>query len=257
MNTSDRLMALVMTGSLAGGAVWRSTRPAGEAPRPRAPIGWIAVCDGSDSGTGQGCTADALAALAGRWARTAGARARSSFVVLGVGSSRDGATVLFQRSVPESWGPNALAARNRFVDELQRDLRALPIRTTGSALLEALHVASQRLHEHAGPRRLVVLSDLRQVTPGTWNFERRVPRAPDFQTWVDQQHLRASVPEGTALFVCGVHSLRGQTRHAQSARMDERRRALWSDVFARMGSPGVELHASCDDATLAGIPADF
>lgn len=256
MNTSDRLMALVMTGSLVGGAGWRLSRPAGEAPRSREPIGWIAVCDGSDSGTGQGCTADALSSLAVRWARTAGSRARSSFIVLGVGASRDGATVLFQRSVPGSWGPNALAAHNRFVDELQRDLHALTIRTTGSALVEALHVAAQRLREHAGPRQLVVLSDLRQVTPGTWNFERRVPRTLDFQAWVDQQHLRASMPEGTALFVCGVHSLRGETRHAQSARMDERRRALWADVFARMGAPGVELHASCDEATIAGIPGE-
>ncbi|MDO9016927.1 MAG: hypothetical protein Q8S73_20320 [Deltaproteobacteria bacterium] len=250
MTASDRLMALVLVGGLAGGAAWR-LNGAPSQPPARPQVNWLAVCDGSDSGTGQGCTPASLATVAGRWVRAAAGRPGSTFTVMGVGTTRDGAAVLFQRRVPNGWGANAVAARQGFVRDLERDLGAMTITASGSALVEALQVAARRLAESPGAHRLVVMSDLRQVTRGVWNFERELPRAPSFQAWIDEQHLRATLPMGSVLFVCGVHSLRGPARRAQSARMDERRRALWGDVFARMGVGPVDLHAACDDATLA------
>jgi hypothetical protein len=254
MTNSDRNALMLLAAAVAAAGYHFAHRaPSAHAEVRRQPIALVAVCDVSDSGSDRTCTAAAIASAATRWAEQAERLPGSSFEVILVGDGRDGVETAMRATVPERWGPNVLAAQRRWREGLVAQARGFTPRPRGSAIVEALGVAAQSLHERRDARRtLLLMSDLRQVTPRVWNFERGVPRRDLFVRWLTAQRLGASL-QGIALRVCGVHPFRASSRVAQTAALDGRRRALWSEVFAEMGAPGVELRAGCDDDTVRAL----
>ena len=127
------------------------------------PLHVAVVCDQSDSMLGLTCDEGTLQAAFDAWMAQSGGMPGSSFEVFGVGTSRDGverlAHVLAEGVPAGERVALLLAARGR----LDTGLDAAP---TGSAVAEAVSVAAATLRSRTGGRDLVILSDLRQVTPG-------------------------------------------------------------------------------------------
>jgi len=73
---------------------------------------------------------------------------------------------------------------------------------------------------------------------GFWNFERRVPRAPEFERWLDATGLRVKLAGTIELLVCGFHSESPSATSHESAANYNRTRAVWEQVFESWGAAG-------------------
>jgi hypothetical protein len=120
----------------------------------------------------------------------------------------------------------------------------------GSAIAEGVWRVARRLNEVPGRKVLVVASDLRQVTPGVWNFERHVPRADLFLKWIGAQGLTVQHSSAIELVVCGVHSQSPAGTSPAKADRYNRTRALWERVFAVW-----QLHGGVTEQCFAGVGA--
>jgi hypothetical protein len=103
----------------------------------------------------------------------------------------------------------------------------------GSAIAEALHVALGDLQRHRGNLRMVVHSDLRQVTPGRWNFERSVPKPATFLRWLEEQRLVGDL-RNVDLRLAGMHHRRAPGAAPFDAKLAEQVEVVWRDAFGRM-----------------------
>ncbi|MEW6755823.1 MAG: hypothetical protein AB1505_33320 [Candidatus Latescibacterota bacterium] len=206
---------------------------------PQQSCHWAVVFDASDSGLGLVATPQTLQRLFRDWVRQALHGPGSSFVVLVPGQSRDTARGVCHIAVPATWGPGVSRAQSAFVGRGLEEVGALRM-SGGSAIAEAIQVAVLGLRERVGTRRLVVVSDLRQVTPGRWNFERTVPPPAAFLGWLEHEGLLPDL-QGVDLEVVGVHSRRGPEAPEFTGAQEMALRALWEAVFGRMGVTQVAL----------------
>ncbi len=206
------------------------------------------VCDRSNSMLGQACDAALLHATFDEWLIRSGGAPGSSFDVFGVGASRDGAERLAHVAAGgESAGERVallLAARRR----LATGLDSAP---SGSAIAEAVSVAAATLRDRAGERELVILSDLRQVTPGTWNFEVSSPTPEAFAAWLRFGGLSSDL-RGVEVRACGLHHQRAPGSPPFDAILAGRVEAVWKRAFDVMGATGARLDGDCaGDASLS------
>lgn len=206
------------------------------------------VCDRSDSMLGSSCGAPALEAAYDRWVLDAGAIEGSSFTVYGVGASRDAAVVL-RRMVATGQSPGEriallLGARGLLGGGLQDA-------PTGSALAEALDVATSELSLVRGHRSILIFSDLRQVTPGTWNFEVAAPEAKEFTGWLRRAGLLSEV-RGVEVQACGLHHRRAPGARRYDAPLARRVEHAWSDALQAMGATSAALGAGCPNTLMPG-----
>jgi len=196
----------------------------------------ILLCDRSSSAAEFSCSANTVLD-AGRWWADE-ATLGGTFEVWVIGDGID-IPRLVSETYPEHFRPpvseSKRAWRQAFEARLGDKGGTVPT-NTGSAIAEALWRVSRRLNEAGRGRTVLILaSDLRQVTPGMWDFERHVPRPAEFIAWLRRMDLMLEMRTGTELTVCGFHSetLAGTSR--STAASYHRTRALWEQVFKAWG----------------------
>jgi hypothetical protein len=111
-----------------------------------------------------------------------------------------------------------------------------------STIAEAISATVRRLRERNGRYRLIVLSDLHQITTGVWNFDQAVPLSPLFIVWLKRTQFFTDLRDIPVL-ACGLHTGHfGSYRAAHATRLHD----LWQAVFQASGAPEVKLFSSCD-----------
>ena len=212
------------------------------------PLHAATVCDASPSAAGAACTPDALLHSYDAWLAR-GVIVGSSFRVWVVGINTGSAARAFEITTPDlpldERVAVLLAARQevvRVVDQAHTH--------AGSAIAEALTVAITDLAGRQGGKRLFVLSDLRQTTPGVWAFDQHVPSAKTFVEWLDGERL---LPESRdiAIQVCGLHFGPAPGHASFDARHAAELKAVWIDAFAAMHPASLSMHGQCDADTFA------
>src|SRR2546426_445489 len=167
----------------------------------------ILLCDRSSSAAEFSCSANTVLG-AGRWWADEAALG-GTFELWLIGGGID-IPRLVSETYPEDFRPpvseSKRAWRHAFEARLGGTGGTLPT-NTGSAIAEALWRVSRRLNEASRGRKVLILaSDLRQVTPGAWDFERHVPRPAEFLAWLGRMDLSLELRADVQLMVCGVHS---------------------------------------------------
>jgi len=206
------------------------------------------LCDRSSSGAEVSCPARTVLDAARYWADAAESRGGTFEIWLfsrgiePIQFASEEYPLRFKAPVSETkrvW-------RRRFEARLAARAAQLPT-GGGSAIAEGVWRVARRLNEVPGRKVLVVASDLRQVTPGVWNFERRVPRADQFLKWIGTQGLTVQHPSAIELVVCGVHSESPAGSSPAEADSYNRTRAVWERVFAVW-----QLHGGVTEQCFAG-----
>lgn len=221
-----------------GPRVWQAM--ASPAANSSGPLHMAVLCDRSDSTQGA-CNATALRGTFNLFIAESQATTGSSLSIYRVGSSSETVRSVLSFSIPErSMGEKAallLSTRNEL-----SGLLADTAEEDASAVAEAIQVAVNRMREQAGRYQLVVLSDMRQVTPGgVWNFEASIPSPQRFATWLEKQGLLADLRDVSVL-VYGLHN-----RHTNAALMEQIRGA-WAGAFRVMGSRDVKMFETYEAA---------
>src|SRR2546430_13243644 len=227
--------ALVKTASLLMLVVLAAGACAGAHAHEDSQVHAILLCDRSSSAAEFSCSANTVLG-AGRWWADEAALG-GTFEVWLIGDGID-IPRLVTESYPDRFRPpvsqSKRAWRDAFEARLGRNGGTLPT-NTGSAIAEALWRVSRRLNEAGRGRKVLILaSDLRQVTPGAWDFERHVPRPAEFISWLRRMDLMLELRAGVELTVCGFHS-ETPTGTSRSTASYHRTRALWEQVFTAWG----------------------
>ncbi|MBN2372922.1 hypothetical protein JXL19_03935, partial [bacterium] len=112
----------------------------------------------------------------------------------------------YSQRMPETFPMPAGQSKKYWIMDFKKDLqnavKGLPSRT-GSAVIEGIFISSRRLNEYDGDKFLIIYSDMRQFTPGIWNFEKEIPEPDRFKKWIDQQYLNPLLDPDTQVTVCG------------------------------------------------------
>ena len=206
------------------------------------------LCDRSSSGAELSCPARTVLDVGRYWADAAESRGGTFEIWL---FGRGIEPIQFaSEEYPRRFKPPVSETKRLWRQGFEARLaaRAAQLPTGGgSAIAEGVWRVARRLNEAAGQKVLVVASDLRQVTPGVWNFERRVPRADLFLKWIGAQGLTVQHPSAIELVVCGVHSESPAGTSPDRADRYNRTRALWERVFAVW-----QLHRGVTEQCFAG-----
>lgn len=202
----------------------------------------VVVYDASNSGLELVAKPETIRTAFDGWVQEAIYQPGASFAVLVVGKSRDSAREVFRRAIPPTWGPGVNQAKVRFLQHNRQALNQVDLTGGGSAIAEAIHRAAARLHEQMGTYRLQIVSDMRQVTLGVWNFERSVPQPEVFLQWLERERLLADLT-GVEVEINGLHSQRGPDAPEFTAAMEEQLRGLWQEVFERLGAEKVIMRS--------------
>ncbi|MCM2332836.1 MAG: hypothetical protein NDI82_02700 [Anaeromyxobacteraceae bacterium] len=199
------------------------------------------VCDRSDSMLGLSCDGKALEAAYDRWLERSGAATGSTFAVYGVGTGRDTASVLFRVAASSRTPGERLVA---LLEARARVAAGLGSAPAGSALVEALDVAAGDLKARQGTKSVLLLSDLRQVTPGTWNFEVAAPEPAAFAAWLRSSRLLPPL-RGVELQACGLHHRRAPGAKHYDAALARRVEQAWAGALREAGAGGAAIGAIC------------
>ena len=210
-------------------------------PAVAPPLHVAIACDRSDSTQGAACTPAALLRAFDLWVAEGLAQPGASLSVEMVGPLRDALRSVYHVSVPDL----SVGERVAFVLGARRELAQLlagSVEKYASTIAEAISVTVRRLRERNGRYRLVVLSDLHQITAGVWNFDRAVPPPPTFIAWLKKTQLFSDLRDIPVL-ACGLHTGHyGSYSAAHATRLHD----LWQAVFQAAGAPEVKLFSSCD-----------
>jgi hypothetical protein len=220
--------------------VWQRVPSAPVAP----PLHLSVVCDLSASTLEAACNTTALLRAIDFWIAQGLVRPGSTLSVAVVGPSRDTLRTVYHLAVPEL----SVGGRVAFIlgarTELAELLKSESFDKNASAIIEAIHAAVSTLRERQGLYFLIVLSDLRQLTP-EWDFDHAIPQTPTFLTWLKKTHLLADLRDVPVL-ICGIHPHRAPGRGLHTAARAAQLHDLWQAVFQATGAPEVKLFSSCD-----------
>ena len=247
--------AAVAEGSLIAGQVEVAVPGAPELERAvraglaaAAPAHAELICDRSSSTLGVSCAPRAVRRSVIDWIARGGVHDGASLEVLVPGHSYDSARqVVAYRASGQGVGER-VARAVELVDAVP-DAIVNDRGPAGSAIAETLRVAVDHLHDTGGMRALVVLSDLRQYTPGRWNFERSVPSARAFAAWLARERLAVDL-RGVDVGVCGTHHMRPAGAARFDAKLAHDVVALWSSVFHAAGADPT-IYSDCEAVTRA------
>jgi hypothetical protein len=170
----------------------------------------------------------------------------SSLAIWVVGTSVDTTRLVYMLTVPA----HVLGERVAFVLAARQELATLLAERpekNASAIAEAFHVAVSTLRERVGRYRVVMLSDLRQVTPRTWNFEQVVPPPHQFLAWWKMARLLVDL-QGVPVRVCGLSQQQGPGTSPSSASLLPQLRDTWESTLKAMGATEVGLFTACEAA---------
>jgi hypothetical protein len=220
--------------------IWQRVPSAPVAP----PIHLSIVCDLSASTLEVACNTAALLRSFDFWIAEGLARPGSTLTVAVVGSSRDTMRTLYHLNVPERSAAERVAFLLGARVQLGSLLKSESFAQNASAIIEAIHAAVTALRERQGRYYLVVLSDLRQLTP-EWDFDQTIPRSDAFLTWLKTTRLLADL-RNTQVLICGIHSHRSPGRALHTATRAAALHDLWQAVFQAAGAPEVKLFTNCE-----------
>jgi hypothetical protein len=190
------------------------------------------VCDRSDSTLGTSCSPEALRVVFNSWITRGGLVIGSTFTVWVPGRTRDSTARVISLTTPDA----PLGARAAAVLGAEQELDGAIVSAVkaSSAIAEAISVAGEHLKAKLGQRQLIILSDMRQHTPGQWNFERIAPESAAFVAWLMREKLLPNLG-GVALAICGAHHQRGPNAGPFDGRLAEKITGVWSAAFKAMG----------------------
>jgi hypothetical protein len=221
--------------------VWQKVASASPAP----PLHLAVVCDRSDSTDGAACNSLSLLRAFDLWTGDGLLLPAASLSVEMVGPPRQYLRAVFHLTVPDL----PIGERVAFVIGARMELAQLlngSVEKYASTIAEAISASVSRLRERRGRYRLVLLSDLLQISPGAWNFEASLPPPNDFIAWLRKTNLAPDLRDIPVL-ACGVHtgqSLGGNGPY--TAAYAVRLRDLWERALLASGAPQVRLFSSCD-----------
>jgi hypothetical protein len=216
---------------------------------PAPPLNQGVVCDVSASTLAVACNATSLLRAFDFWVAEGLARPGSSLSVTVVGPSRDTMRTVFDLSVPD----RSLGETIAFLLVARAQLAQLPSKSfevNASAIIEGIHATVSTLRERQGRYILIVLSDLRQLSP-EWDFDHAIPETSTFLTWLKKTHLLPDLRDISSVRVCGLHIHRSPGRGLHTARRAAQLQELWQRTFREAGAPEVKLFSSCDTAFAA------
>ena len=210
-------------------------------PPEAPPLHFAIACDRSNSTLGATCTPAALLRVFDLWVAEAHAQPGASLSVEMIGPLKDSLRFVYDVTVPDL----SVGERVAFVLGARSELGQL-LDGSGekyaSTIAEAISATVRRLRERQGRYRLVVLSDLLQLTSGVWNFNQAVPSPDDFLAWLKSTQLAADLG-GIPVLACGVHTGHfGSYSQAHSAQVH----SVWEAALEGMGAPEVKLFSSCE-----------
>jgi hypothetical protein len=219
--------------------VWQAVS-SGPAP---APLHSAIVCDRSDSTLGAACTPGALLLVFDHWVKEGLLSPASSLSVEMAGPLKDALRPVFSLTVPPDLpvGERIAYALGARIELAQ--LFAGSVEKYASTIAEAVSTTVSRLRERRGRYQLVLLSDLLQISPGTWNFEQALPLPNDFLSWLRKTNLAPDLRDIPVL-VCGLHTGHFGTN---SQTYTTRLRDLWQRTFQSLGAPDVKIVSSCEN----------
>jgi hypothetical protein len=202
------------------------------------------ICDRSSSTLGVSCQPTSVRRAALAWLARGGVREGASFEVLVPGQSYDSSRRIAASNMASRAAGERIALAVAAVDSLP-DAVARDRGAAGSAIAETLRLAVDDLADRRGARALVVLSDLRQYTPGRWNFEKRVADPAAFSSWLVHEGLAPDL-RGIDVSACGTHHMRGTGATSFDARMARQVVELWMGVFRASGASDPRIVSDCD-----------
>jgi hypothetical protein len=162
------------------------------------------------------------------------------FEILVLNTGIDDLIPIFKREYPESFAAPTFESKRRwekeFIQDLQASLRNLPA-NKGSAVWEAIFITTKQLNKREGEKVLVIYSDLRQVTPGRWNFETHIPdTAKEFIEWAEEEYLIPEFEPNMQVVVCGFQPLPAITKTSRITPQAYGRLAeFWTALFGKYG----------------------
>jgi len=209
-----------------------------------APAHVAVVCDLSSSTLGVSCQPSTVRQAAITWLEHGGLLEGASFEVLVPGQGYDSARRIVERRVASHAVGARVALALDAIDALA-DAVAHDRGPAGSAIAETLRLAVDDLADRRGVRSLSVLSDLRQYTPGRWNFEKQIPSPAAFSGWLAREGLAVDL-HGIEISACGTHHMRGKGAGIFDARMARKVVELWSGVFRDAGAADARIVSDCD-----------
>ena len=236
-------------------SVEASVRSLGGLPSPdireSEPLHLALACDRSDSGGAEACSAALVEKAARQWLQDCGAVPGSSLELWIVGRSADSAVLAGTVRVGRGAAGERLA---RAWCDVMALPSVVPVEESpgASAIAETLGVAWLRLGEREGRHRLVALSDMRQYTRRTWNFESAVPSAGRFGSWLDEQALLQDL-RGLEFEACGLHEETAPGSRPFDARKSVSLEHLWTEVLTARGAGEVTLRRDCSELTRSHI----
>ena len=216
---------------------------------PRVELNDTVLCGRSSSDADLACNAPLLRNAVLHWSTEVPRHGAGRFEIALVGTGIDDTPVVFSRRYPLEFPAPISRSRRAWQDSLIRSVDSvagLLGSTRGSAVAEGVFRVSIRMPD--GPNiinRLIVASDLRQYTPGRWNFERAVPPFDAFRAWVEEEGLAPRLNAFSVIVACGVHLESPSRTTPLSAATYSQLRRLWSRMLAEW-APQSEIHEECD-----------
>jgi len=160
------------------------------------------------------------------------------FEILIINTGIDDINYIFKEECPESFkGIIPLSKDNwkkDFFSNLKNSIKNLPT-DRGSAIWEGIFITTERLNKQEGEKILVIYSDMRQYTPGKWNFEKEVPSVQEFKKWAEKERL---IPEfkDIQITICGFQPLPANTQTTKiTSKNYGKLREFWTKLFKEYG----------------------
>ena len=171
----------------------------------------------------------------------------ATFSVYLIGNSYDTARRIYTVAVPDF----AVGQKAAFLLGGRNELPKLSVSAAGkdpSAIAEAISVSTNELRERHGRHQLVILSDMRQYSPRTWNFEDSVPVPERFVAWLKRENLFVNL-QGIPVTIWGLHNHRSKDSMPYDANLDLQLRKMWEAALQAMGAADIEMHTGLTEAS--------
>jgi len=206
------------------------------------------LCDRSTSGAGLACEAEVLRRAADLWFTEVRRYGRGRFEIALIGQDIGDVPVVLSREYPRRFDAPVSQSQEHWRQSLLAAVDSVAARmdsTRGSAIVEAVFRITLRFP--TGPNlknRLVLATDLRQVTPRKWNFERSVPEFSEFAAWIHDAGLDPQFGVLTEIVVCGFHMATPRGTSQMTAKAYRELEALWARLLGQW-APTFKVEEDC------------
>lgn len=175
------------------------------------------------------------------WFKTAFLKQNSSISVYMVGNTYNDCSNIFNIKTKSSLstGENYIYLASH-ENELIKSLNSLVDNSRASAILEAVYLANEQLHEQKGNNYIYILSDGRQISPGIWNFEQLIPTQTSLLNWQKRNYLLNL--NNINIVMTGFHNKKSNDYGRSFQGTDSKKiKSLWKAVFSNAGSKNIQL----------------